>query len=93
MTKEQQEKYISENIGSILETYRNGSGKNKLALLFDEGLLIVNLSEFLKGAEPKQRSRYKRFFKGLIRASIVPVISKDPDGKLVIYQLKRDERN
>lgn len=92
MTKEKQEDYIKENIGYILSEYREKKvGKNRLALLFDEGLMIVSLPDFLKGAEPKQRSKYKRYFKDLIRKKIVPVVSKDDNtDKLVIYNLQRE---
>ena len=92
MTKERQEKYIQENIGYIIQEYQQSkAGKNKLALLMEEGLLIVNLSEFLKGAEPKQRNKYKRYFKGCIRSKIIPVISITNENKLIIYNLQREK--
>ena len=92
MTKEKQEEYINENIGYILSEYREKRvAKNRLALLFDEGLLIVSLRQFLKGAEPEQRKRYKRYFKDLIENEIIPVVSKDDNtDQLVIYNLQRE---
>ena len=93
MTKEAQEKYITENVGYIIQEYNTKRKKNSLVLLMEEGIIVVNLPEFLKGTNPRHRSKYKRYFKELIRNEIIPVISMTKENKLLIYKLKRESGN
>lgn len=59
MTKEEQEKYITENIGYILQEYRaKGTTKNPVMILHEnKALLVKNISEIGLRGDIKTRTK------------------------------------
>lgn len=88
MTKEEQEQYIKENIGYILQEYRTKSGMNMnpVAILHENKALIVkNVSEI------GLRSKIKTRTKDAIRKGQVPVFYYNGEEFTQLWILNKDE--
>lgn len=87
MDKQEQEKYIKENIGFILQEYREKlpNVKNKIVILVNYGVVVSKLNAF-KDAE----SFYYQIKDMIQKGDGVPVLGLDSELKPHLYRLKNE---